>query len=528
MFEKNVQKGEYMKANTKYSNSGVQYAMYPNPVMNITQSINGVYSHRGTNAVDDAQADTSISNGYAPCDMVCVATDYVNGNAMFWQSQEAVQTVSHGIQYIHMMVLHDDTANAYVGMKIPQGSQLFSEGTAGNATGNHNHIEVALGKYSGTMYTKSGYLTNWGTTVWMMPNNINPSEVFFVDDTNIIDNGGLNWRKIGASSSTSSGFDKSQLIEEQGKATFTVDNVNARVNGPSGTVCRQYNCGDVVNYDYKWIGNGHRYIAWYEASNLILVAVSGSETYGKDKWAECTARDTSSGTDSGSDTNDDTDDIEQPNLADEVLDTTDINLKISLVDKANYARKCPYVMKKPKYIIIHNAGTNGDPSAEQLNKSMNNQEYKSWHFSVDESMAVEGLPLNRNNFSCGDGANGDGNRNGIAIEICRDMSSSDDVANRAEANGALLAAILLKKYGLSVKDGLKKHQDFLMTDGTYKYCPHRILDNGWDEFVAKVESYYNGSDDSDNGSDSDEKVNVGLINQLLELLISILKRIFGK
>lgn len=331
--------------------------------------------------------------------------------------------------------------------------------------------------------------------------------------------------------STSSDFDTSQLIEEQGKATFTVDNVNARVNGPSGTVCRQYMCGDVVNYDYKWIGNGHRYIAWYEASNLILVAVSGSEEYGKDKWAECTARDTSSNTDggnSGSDTNDDTDDIEQPNLTDEVLDTTDINLKVSLVDKSNYAYKCPYVMEKPKYIIIHNAGTNGDPSAEQLNKSMNNKEYKSWHFSVDESGAVEGLPLNRNNFSCGDGANGDGNRNGIAIEICRDMSSADDVTNRAEANGALLAAILLKKYGLSVKDGLKKHQDFKMTDGTYKYCPHRILDNGWDDFVAKVESYYNGSDDSDNGSDSDEKVNVGLINQLLELLISILKRIFGK
>ena len=73
-----------MKANTKYvASDGVQYAMYPNPVMNITQSINGSYSHMGTNAIDDAQQDTGISNGYAPCDMVCVATDYVNGNAMF-------------------------------------------------------------------------------------------------------------------------------------------------------------------------------------------------------------------------------------------------------------------------------------------------------------------------------------------------------------------------------------------------------------------------------------------------------------
>ncbi len=54
-----------MQAGKQYSSNGIQYAMYPNPIMNITQTINGYYSHRGTNAIDDAQADSGISNGYA-------------------------------------------------------------------------------------------------------------------------------------------------------------------------------------------------------------------------------------------------------------------------------------------------------------------------------------------------------------------------------------------------------------------------------------------------------------------------------
>lgn len=287
-----------MQAGKQYSSNGVQYAMYPNPIMNITQTINGYYSHRGTNAIDDAQADSGISNGYAPCDMVCVATDYGDayGNAMFWQSTAPVITRSHGQQYITMMVIHDNTADAYVGLTVSQGQQLFSEGTAGNATGNHNHIEVALGQWTGTHYVASGGSTAWGTTVWMLPGNINPAEVFFVDDTQILDGGGLDWATTGGSSATaSSGFSTDQLIEEHAKATFTVDGINARVNNPnSDFICRQYNTGDTVEYTHKWVGNGHRYICWWEATNLIMCAVSETEDYNSTRWATFSAIEDSS------------------------------------------------------------------------------------------------------------------------------------------------------------------------------------------------------------------------------------------
>ncbi len=178
-----------MKKGKKYSKDGVQYAMYPNPIMNITQSINGSYSHQGTNAIDDAQENTSISKGYAFADVKCVATDYKNGNFMFWQTEKPVKTVKYGVTHLTFMVGHDNTANAYVGMKIKQGEQLFEEGTAGMATGNHNHIEVAIGKFK-SMYVLNKY------GVYMLPNCVNPADVFFVDDTKIINGGGLKWKKI--------------------------------------------------------------------------------------------------------------------------------------------------------------------------------------------------------------------------------------------------------------------------------------------------------------------------------------------
>lgn len=89
-----------MKRNTKYvAKDGYQIAMYPNEVMNITQSINGSFSHRGANAIDDAQKDTGISPGFAPCDMRCVATDYKpgNGNAIWWESVNKVHTLKYGL-----------------------------------------------------------------------------------------------------------------------------------------------------------------------------------------------------------------------------------------------------------------------------------------------------------------------------------------------------------------------------------------------------------------------------------------------
>ena len=119
-------------------------------------------------------------------------------------------------------------------------------------------------------------------------------DTMFVDDTNIIDGKAGNWRKTGNSESTSGSFDVSQLIQEDGIATLTVDAVQARLNSPTGNVVRKYNTGDEIRYYWKWIGNGHRYIAWKEGDNYILLAVSGTEKQGEEPWATFRSPDSNS------------------------------------------------------------------------------------------------------------------------------------------------------------------------------------------------------------------------------------------
>lgn len=144
---------------------------------------------------------------------------------------------------------------------------------------------------------------------------------------------------------------------------------------------------------------------------------------------------------------------------------------------AKSGMKCPYLLE-PKYVVIHN--TANDASAEnEIRYMQGNDKEVSYHFAVDDKEAVQGVPLNRNAWHAGDGGKGDGNRHGIAIEICYSKSGGARFT-QAEKNGAELAATLLDKYGWDISR-LKKHQDF-----SGKYCPHRTLDMGWDRFVAMV------------------------------------------
>lgn len=155
-----------------------------------------------------------------------------------------------------------------------------------------------------------------------------------------------------------------------------------------------------------------------------------------------------------------------------------------LVSESKYNTQCPYHMV-PEYITIHN--TANDASALNEIAYMKRNNYNSYHFAVDDVEARQGLPLDRNNFSCGDGANGTGNRKSIAIEICYSKSGGARYV-QAEENCVQLVAYLLKKYGLGV-DRVKKHQDW-----SGKYCPHRILaENRWESFKNRIRQAMGGS-----------------------------------
>jgi N-acetylmuramoyl-L-alanine amidase CwlA len=158
-----------------------------------------------------------------------------------------------------------------------------------------------------------------------------------------------------------------------------------------------------------------------------------------------------------------------------------------LISPSKYETQCPYAMN-PQYITIHN--TANDASAKNEIDYMKRNNYNSYHFAVDDVEARQGLPLDRNNFSCGDGANGTGNRKSIAIEICYSKSGGARYV-QAEENCVQLVATLLKKYGFGV-DRVKKHQDW-----SGKYCPHRILaENRWESFKDRIRVALNGGEPS--------------------------------
>lgn len=169
-----------------------------------------------------------------------------------------------------------------------------------------------------------------------------------------------------------------------------------------------------------------------------------------------------------------------------------VSIRKNLVDQNKYNIKCPYSMT-PRFIVVHN--TANDASAEnEINYMKNNNNEVSFHYAVDDKEAVQGIEFNRNAWHAGDGANGNGNRNGIAIEICYSKSGGDRF-NKAEQNAIELIADLLKKYGWGT-DKVKKHNDFCNTS-----CPHRTKEH-WNDFINAISNKLDSNTNTSNNNNT--------------------------
>lgn len=170
-----------------------------------------------------------------------------------------------------------------------------------------------------------------------------------------------------------------------------------------------------------------------------------------------------------------------------------------LVPENKYAIKCPYEMK-PEFIIIHNTANDASAMAE-ISYMIGNNNKVSFHCAIDNERIVQGLPFNRNSWNATDGRNGNGNRKGIALEICYSKSGGEKF-EEAERLAAEYTAYLLKQFGWGI-DKVKKHQDFY----SKKNCPHRTMEFGWDKFLNMVKSYLEDKPvDNNVESGSDEPV----------------------
>lgn len=166
-----------------------------------------------------------------------------------------------------------------------------------------------------------------------------------------------------------------------------------------------------------------------------------------------------------------------------------MNIRQAIVPSSKYAIKCPNAMS-PIGICVHNTANDAAASGE-ISYMTSNASQTSFHIAVDDIEAVQGIAFTRNAWHAGDGANGEGNRKYIGIEICYSKSGGPKF-DKAETNAIELIAQLLKERGWGIAQ-LKKHQDF-----SGKYCPHRTLDLGWDRFVNRVKLQLGGSDMASN------------------------------
>jgi len=202
--------------------------------MNITQGNNGQVSHMGANALDLAGKDSGRDLFFAPFDVICITTGdtTVEGNAAFWQSQHKVRFADGTIDYATIMVLHDNSLSGiYEGVKYTQGTQIGQEGTAGNATGNHNHFEIAKGKFT-HKYDKNS------AGIYHLPNSISADKCCFINDTIVLNDANMNWKYLSDTPANSSGSTSSKsevldtlpndFIYENALFTCTVDKLNIR------------------------------------------------------------------------------------------------------------------------------------------------------------------------------------------------------------------------------------------------------------------------------------------------------------
>lgn len=149
-----------------------------------------------------------------------------------------------------------------------------------------------------------------------------------------------------------------------------------------------------------------------------------------------------------------------------------------MVPQNKWNIKCPYSMN-PDGICVHNTANKASAMAE-VSYMVGNNNRVSYHYAIDNYRIVQGIEENRNAWHSGDGTNGKGNRNKIAIEICHSINPDISMFTASEMLAAKFIAYKLKEKGWGI-ERVSKHQDY-----SGKYCPHKTLDLGWERFLNLI------------------------------------------
>lgn len=173
---------------------GLEYAIFPMEYLSITQT-SGEGTHLCNWAVDLAGQDTGIDEFYAPFTLRIVRIQ--SGYNIVWaQSVDKVHLANGGLDYVTVLLEHSNNIDGlYVGQVIPQGQVFYTEGTAGNAVGNHVHCEFGLGEYvdEGSYHADDGRVA--------INNGIAANEILFLTRSTLYvsnGDGGFSWNMLDA------------------------------------------------------------------------------------------------------------------------------------------------------------------------------------------------------------------------------------------------------------------------------------------------------------------------------------------
>ena len=165
--------------------------IYPSPYMRITQGYM-IGTHIDSYAIDDAGSDSGIDFIVAPYTGIIKKIYTGDANEVWLESSEPVIYPDGTVDYMTMMFAHgNDVSNLFVGKVINRGERFYEEGTKGNASGNHVHMECGKGKFTGSGWhqNSAGYFS--------INNGKNPTECLWIDDSiTVLNSNGYTFKRI--------------------------------------------------------------------------------------------------------------------------------------------------------------------------------------------------------------------------------------------------------------------------------------------------------------------------------------------
>ena len=165
----------------------------------------------------------------------------------------------------------------------------------------------------------------------------------------------------------------------------------------------------------------------------------------------------------------------------------EINIKVRHMPASSRQRRGARRLN-PAFITIHSTANHSPSStAMQHSRALCHGAFtnRNWHFTVDQFMCVENVPLRETTWHAGNEA---GNHNSIGIEMC-ECENKGHNHFRTWDRAAKLTALLMKRYNISLRRVVPHYH------WTKKNCPAPLLTNGkpgpkWAWFHSRVDYYY--------------------------------------